>query len=130
MRICALNVVKENYQKIEFTVRAETLSFKNRLVGGKWQNKNGGVALSATPTCVSIPLKFVLYMSRVSVVTCAEEVVSYSSKLPDQSTYDFNTTVVYTCEPGYEHSSGNLSITCMDSGSWSGPAPVCTSRST
>ncbi len=34
----------------------------------------------------------------------------------------------YTCQTGYEHTSGNLSRTCQSDGSWTGSTPVCQGR--
>ena len=62
-----------------------------------------------------------------SVVTCAAVNVSFASKSPDQAAHDYNTNVVYSCDVGYEHTSGDLTRTCTASATWSGTTPVCSS---
>lgn len=38
---------------------------------------------------------------------------------------EYQSTAVYTCDNGYERSSGNLERTCEADGTWSGSEPVC-----
>ena len=63
----------------------------------------------------------------LSVITCAEENIPNSSKLPDLTTYAYNATVDFTCVTGHEHTSGDLERTCTGIDTWSGSAPVCSS---
>ena len=62
----------------------------------------------------------------ISVVTCLKEDfpnMTFAPSTPD--THDFNTTVIYTCDVGYQYSSGDLVRTCDSTGNWSGAVPVC-----
>ena len=44
------------------------------------------------------------------------------------SSYSVGDKVVYTCDVGYTHKSGDLERTCQDNGEWSGVLPVCEGR--
>ena len=62
------------------------------------------------------------------VVTCAAPSnVSHANTIPDQAMYDYLANITYTCNTGYEHSSGDLNRTCTAIDTWSGTAPACTS---
>ena len=62
-----------------------------------------------------------------SVKTCTALTVAFASKFPDQATYNYNTNVVYSCDVGYEQTSGDLTRTCTAIDTWSGTLPVCSS---
>ncbi|XP_052776697.1 sushi, von Willebrand factor type A, EGF and pentraxin domain-containing protein 1-like [Mya arenaria] len=64
-----------------------------------------------TPTC--------------SIITCVPASVPNSSKSPDQATYDYATSVTYSCTTGYEHTGGDLTRTCQADTTWSGTTPTC-----
>ena len=38
---------------------------------------------------------------------------------------EFGSTATYTCDPGFEVSSGDLERTCSSDGTWSGTEPLC-----
>ena len=38
---------------------------------------------------------------------------------------NYSDTVTYTCISGYEHTSGNVSLTCQADTIWSGILPAC-----
>ncbi|WAQ96223.1 CSMD3-like protein [Mya arenaria] len=80
-----------------------------------------------TPTCSSthaltIPLKIIIPLV---IVTCVPASVPNSSKSPDQATYDYATSVTYSCTTGYEHTGGDLTRTCQADTMWSGTTPTC-----
>jgi len=52
--------------------------------------------------------------------------MTFAPSTPD--THDFNTTIIYTCDVGYQYSSGDLVRTCDATGNWSGAEPVCDGR--
>ena len=62
------------------------------------------------------------------VVTCIPDVVADSTKSPELAEHDYNTAVTYTCNTGYELTSGDLTRTCHADGSWTGTTPVCSSK--
>ena len=62
-----------------------------------------------------------------SAIKCPVPDVAYATSNPE-SMIDYNTDVEYTCDPGYTHTSGDLIRTCLDDGSLTGSAPVCTSK--
>ena len=69
-----------------------------------------------------------VYLCLIVVTCAAPAVVLDSSKSPNQTSYDYNTDITYTCDTGYEHTSGDLTRTCTASSAWSGTALVCSSR--
>ena len=64
-----------------------------------------------------------------SVKTCAAEDIQYAERSPNQTEYDYNTNVVYSCDVGFERASGDLTRTCQADRSWSGTAPSCSCMS-
>ena len=69
------------------------------------------------------------YVFFYSVVTCAAPgSVANSSMAPEHDSYNYSMAITYACTTGYERMSGDLIRTCEASGTWSGAAPVCTSR--
>ncbi|WAQ96222.1 CSMD3-like protein [Mya arenaria] len=60
-----------------------------------------------------------------SILTCVPASVPNSSKSPDQATYDYATSVTYSCTTGYEHTGGDLTRTCQADTTWSGTTPAC-----
>ena len=63
----------------------------------------------------------------ISVITCTLPTVSNASPNP-ASPIEYNTSVTYTCQPGYEHTDGDLTRTCQANGSLTGSLPECTSK--
>ena len=61
-----------------------------------------------------------------TVKTCAPVSVANSAVTPVKSTYNYDDSVTYTCNVGYENTGGPLSRTCTDTNTWSGSVPVCT----
>ena len=67
--------------------------------------------------------------SNIAVKTCAAPAsVPFSSRLPNQATYEYSTSISYTCDTGYSHTSGDLLRTCQANTTWSGTEPVCMSK--
>ena len=65
-----------------------------------------------------------LYFSYIAPVSCLNlETVAYSIKQQTGSSY--KDTVTYTCNTGYELTSGDLQRTCQSNKQWSGNRPVC-----
>jgi len=61
---------------------------------------------------------------KCSVVTCNRPLFILNGWLiPDQHTYDYNTTVVLSCNDGYEVKEGTARRTCFEDGTW-GPMPI------
>ena len=77
-------------------------------------------------TATEYMLKHIIYA--FTVRTCNEVVITHASKSPDQATYNYNTNVVYSCDVGYELTSGDLTRTCKADTTWSDTAPVCTRK--
>ena len=44
------------------------------------------------------------------------------------STYTYQSTVSYSCDSGYDHTSGSLQRTCQANGDWDGDEIVCSGR--
>ena len=63
----------------------------------------------------------------ISVITCTLPTVSYASPSV-VSPIEYNTAVTYACQPGYNHTDGDLTRTCQANGSLTGSTPVCTSK--
>ena len=59
-------------------------------------------------------------------VTCSAINVDGASKSPDKPSYNYNEAVTYSCNDGYDHTSGDLVNTCTAIDTWSGAEPVCT----
>ena len=64
---------------------------------------------------------FIVYL----VVTCAAPASVSDSTKSQEPPYYYNDDLTYTCDPGYELSSGDSTRTCTSSGTWSGIAPTC-----
>ena len=64
----------------------------------------------------------------VSAITCTVPTVDNADQNPQSSAIDFNTNIIYTCQPGYSHTEGNLTRSCKADGSLTGFTPVCTSK--
>ncbi|XP_053383373.1 uncharacterized protein LOC123564671 [Mercenaria mercenaria] len=60
------------------------------------------------------------------VNTCAKEEVGNGTADPDLAQYNYSTSVTYTCNLGFNHTSGDLVRTCNDTGYWTNTLPVCT----
>ncbi len=75
----------------------------------------------------------------VCMHACMHIIISFDSSFtadcgilaaPENSEIVFNSTLVgsvavHTCEPGFVFSAGNLQRTCLNTGLWSGTAPLC-----
>ena len=70
-------------------------------------------------------ITFHLNVSIFVVVTCASEDTSHASRTPNQTEYDYNTNVVYSCDVGFNLTAGDPTRTCLASRTWSGTAPTC-----
>ena len=79
---------------------------------------------------VALDCKFAINSSLYvfSVVTCIPDEVPNSTKTPDQTTYDYLTSVTYTCNTGYGLTSGNGTRICQADATWSNSPPVCTGK--
>ena len=75
--------------------------------------------------CCLLPINF--NVVAFVVVTCvAPASVSDCSVDSNQATYNYSDTIVYTCDVGFEKTSGDLTRACQADSSWSGSPPVCT----
>ncbi|XP_053393015.1 uncharacterized protein LOC123564401 isoform X2 [Mercenaria mercenaria] len=72
----------------------------------------GGTWIETPPTC--------------TIKTCAKEEVGNGTADPDQALYNYNTSVTYSCNLGFNHTSGDLVRTCNETASWTNALPVCT----
>ena len=63
-----------------------------------------------------------------AVKSCPADIAQHSTRSPNTGTYVYNSDVTYSCDPGYEHTSENLSRTCKSDTTWTGSLPVCTSK--
>ncbi|XP_078494109.1 uncharacterized protein LOC144749598 [Ciona intestinalis] len=57
-------------------------------------------------------------------VQCPDQEVGNSTKQPNNSIWQFNDVVNYTCVEGYQLN-GEALLTCTDTGVWSHPKPTC-----
>ena len=72
---------------------------------------------------------FYLVVSFVLVLSCSEPASVPNSSRSQEPPYNYNTSLIYTCDLGHELSSGDAIRTCTASASWSGTAPTCSRRS-
>ena len=42
--------------------------------------------------------------------------------------YTYGSSITYKCDPGFNHTSGNLTRTCLANGHWSGSIPNCSGK--
>ena len=61
-------------------------------------------------------------------ITCVAVDVADSSKVSDKNVYDFNTTVIYRCDAGFERINGDFSRKCVAINKWTGTTPTCGSK--
>ena len=70
-------------------------------------------------------------MTLIAAITCGSPgEVSDASMTPNKALYDHNEAVTYTCEIGFEKTSGDLTRMCTAIDTWSGSQPVCTGMET
>ena len=96
--------------------------------------------LSAHLYFVIIFLRAIQYLSSISlylnkdyccfvVVECeAPASIAHATANPQQSVYVYLNMLTYTCDVGYEITSGDASRTCRETGLWDNTAPNCTSK--
>ena len=63
-----------------------------------------------------------------TVVTCDRPNTVLSSLSPDQSEYDYNTIVTYSCDLGYNRTGGDETRTCDHTAHWTGTEANCTCK--
>ena len=65
-----------------------------------------------------------------SVAACIEEdgVRCLFAPTSGSTLHNFGDVVTFTCDTGYNHSTGDLVRTCQNTGQWTGTAPTCTSK--
>ena len=63
------------------------------------------------------------------VVTCSEPASVPDSSRSEEPPYYYSDDLTYTCDLGFELSSGDAIRTCTASGTWSGAAPTCSRTS-
>ena len=65
----------------------------------------------------------------IVVITCDKVDIEHMSFSPPTSdTHDYNTTIIYSCDVGYNHSYGDLTHRCTETRQWTGTFPNCTSN--
>lgn len=65
----------------------------------------------------------------IPVVTCLPpDPIIDANYQPGLPVYDYNMTVNFTCNNGYEHESGDLMLRCDENADWVDTPPVCESR--
>ena len=65
----------------------------------------------------------------ISVVTCSPPPESpHSTYSPGILVYNYSDSVTFTCDLGYNHSSGDLVRSCNEHAQWTGDTPVCSSK--
>ena len=62
------------------------------------------------------------------VKTCIADDIDHATRDKVPSTYNYDTSVVYSCNTGYSATAGNLSRKCIDTNTWSGSAPTCSRK--
>lgn len=50
------------------------------------------------------------------------------SGIGTQPTYHIGSEAFYSCDPGFNHSGGDLTRTCLSNGTWSGDPAMCTGK--
>ena len=72
------------------------------------------------------------YMTHFILIDCPDPMYNSSTTDLDTSTrkqyYFSGENITYKCKSNHSLVSGNLTRTCLDSGSWSGKQPVCRSE--
>ena len=65
-----------------------------------------------------------------TVASCIQEGADNSTFTPDNPStlHNFGDELTYICNPGYNHSLGDLVRTCQSNGEWSGDLPTCPSE--
>ena len=66
-----------------------------------------------------------MYHVSALVVQCASIDVPHSTKTPTDDPLDYNVTITYTCDPGFQNSTGDLVRICNASSQWTGITPTC-----
>jgi hypothetical protein len=67
------------------------------------------------------------YFFYFQVKTCPSSDVPFATESPASAFVNYNTAVTYTCDTGYEVTSGDTVRTCEASSVLSGTLPVCSS---
>ena len=62
------------------------------------------------------------------VKTCIADDIDHATRDKVPSTYNYDTSVVYSCNTGYSATAGDLSRKCIDTNTWSGTAPTCSRK--
>ena len=76
-----------------------------------------------------ISIKIYIFFIFYSVVkTCIADDIDHATRDKVPSTYNYDTSVVYSCNTGYSATAGNLSRKCIDTNTWSGTAPTCSRK--
>ena len=76
---------------------------------------------------------YVFLYTHYLVVTCRPpETITFGiyEPVPITGSHDYNTSVNYTCDFGYEHTAGDMVRRCDEHAQWVDDAPTCTSKLT
>ena len=69
-----------------------------------------------------------IFHHSLQVINCTSPNIAFGTQSPSTSPVDFNITVTYACDTGYEITSGDAVRICDSSSDLSGTLPVCSSR--
>ena len=70
---------------------------------------------------------FIMYLY-ILVAACIQEGTDNLTFLPDNLLHSFDDILTYTCNTGYNHSTGDLLRHCQSNGEWTGEHPTCPSK--
>lgn len=73
---------------------------------------------------------FLTFVLNILVVRCPRPTEPNTVVSPDQTYYDFNTSVTSDCVLGYNMTAGDTTRVCQHTGEWGGIPPNCTSTFT
>ena len=73
--------------------------------------------------------KYVMFVFLVVIHCPPPADGTFNTYYPVKTEYPWNDTVDYTCDFGYNHSTGDLHRECQHDKTWSGVTPVCISMS-
>ena len=76
--------------------------------------------------CIHFPLTYgFAFLLYYAVVTCPVLVSPPNADVQHPQGVEYQSTATYTCDSGYERSSGDLQRDCSADGTWTGNEPVC-----
>ena len=69
-----------------------------------------------------------MFAFKISVIQCEKIVEPNANRSPKYPFYNYNTSVTYKCETGYNLTGGDSERWCDATGNWTNAPPNCTSK--